>query len=138
MLALAADCAPIAIARGPGRCPALAVVHAGRIGLLGGVVETAVAAIGPSSSAVIGPAIGPCCYEVGPEVSGPFRARFGTDVVRGRKLDIWTAAERALREAGVARVERADLCTACHPELFFSHRRDGATRGVHGVIGYVA
>ena len=40
-------------------------------------------------------------------------------------LDLWTAAERALRAAGVARVERLDLCTACDPERFFSHRRDG-------------
>ncbi len=137
MLALAADCAPIAIARGVGR-PALAVVHAGRIGLLGGVIEAAVAAVGPAGSAVIGPTIGPCCYEVGSEVSEPFRARFGGRVARGRKLDIWMAAERALRDAGVAQVERADLCTACHPGLFFSYRRDGAPRGVHGVIGYVA
>ena len=36
----------------------------------------------------------------------------------------WTAAERALRAAGVEEVERVDLCTACNPELFFSHRRD--------------
>ncbi len=40
-----------------------------------------------------------------------------------------------LRAAGVARVERVDLCTCCHPELFFSHRRDGRPRGVQGVIG---
>lgn len=139
MLVLAADCVPIAIARGSGGRPALAVVHAGRIGLLGGVVEAAVAAIGPSSAAaVIGPAIGPCCYEVGLEVSEPFRARFGPRIVRARKLDIWTAAERTLRDVGVAQVERSDLCTVCHPELFFSYRRDGSPRGVQGVIGYVA
>ena len=44
---------------------------------------------------------------------------------------------RAAR-AGVERVERVDLCTRCHPELFFSHRRDGRARGVQGVIGAVA
>ena len=41
-----------------------------------------------------------------------------------RMLDLWTAAERALRQAGVTKVERFDVCTSCNPELFFSHRRD--------------
>jgi copper oxidase (laccase) domain-containing protein len=58
--------------------------------------------------------------------------------MRGRKLDLWQAAERELYEAGVAQVERYDLCTACNPELFFSHRRDGKPRGVQGVLARVA
>src|SRR5438132_5536869 len=41
---------------------------------------------------------------------------FGADVVRGRNLDLWSVAERVLREAGVDSVERLDLCTACDPE----------------------
>ena len=52
-------------------------------------------------------------------------------------LDLWTAAERALRRAGVARVDRVDLCTHCHPDDFFSHRRSGRARGVQGLIGAV-
>jgi copper oxidase (laccase) domain-containing protein len=59
-------------------------------------------------------------------------------VLRGRNLDLWTASERALHEAGCSKVERLDLCTACHPELFFSHRRDAGVTGRQGVIGYVA
>ena len=47
-------------------------------------------------------------------------------------------AERALREAGVTNVERVDLCTACNPELFFSHRRDDGVTGRQGVIAYLA
>ena len=88
--------------------------------------------------ACVGPAIGPCCYEVGPDVAEPFAAEFGRDVLSGRNLDLWTAAERALRAAGVAHVERVDLCTACNPERFFSHRRTGKPRGVQGVIARVA
>jgi len=38
----------------------------------------------------------------------------------------------------VERIERLDLCTRCHPELFFSHRRDGRARGAQGVIGALA
>jgi YfiH family protein len=133
MLAFAADCLPIAIARRDGD-RRLAVVHAGWRGLAEGVVAAAVAAVGGETAAAVGPAVGPCCYEVGEEVS----SLFDEDLTVARRLDLWTAAERALRRAGVAAVDRFDLCTRCHPELFFSHRRSGRARGVQGVIGAVA
>lgn len=137
MLAMSADCLPIAIACTDGP-RALAVLHAGWRGLAEGVVSEGVKALGVDSTrtlaAVIGPAIGPCCYEVGTEVS----ELFDGDLTVDGKLDLWTAAERALHAAGVERVERVDLCTRDHPELFFSHRRDGHARGVQGVIGALA
>ena len=134
LLALGADCVLIAIAAASGP-PALAVVHAGWRGLAEGVVAAAVTVFGGRPTlAAVGPAIGPCCYEVGPEVS----SLFDRDLTRGRILDLWRAAERALRRAGVGRVERVDLCTRCNPELFFSHRRDGPVRGVQGVIAAIA
>ena len=139
MLAFGADCLLVAIARQNGDGPALAVLHAGWRGVLEGILEAGAATLGGRGlSAAIGPAIGPCCYEVGPEVSELFRRRYGGDVVRGRNLDLWTAAERALRAAGCDRVERFDLCTFCNPNLFFSERRTGKPRGTHGVIGFVA
>jgi len=139
MAALGADCLLIAIARADGDTPALTVLHAGWRGLLEGIVTSAVAALdGGQKAAVVGPAIGPCCYEVGDDVAGPFRQAFGPDVVvGGRRLDLWTSAERALLRVGCATVERLDLCTACNPELFFSERRTGKPRGTHGVIGLV-
>jgi polyphenol oxidase len=136
MLKVTADCLPIALARANGR-PALALLHAGRLGLLEGIVETGVATLGGPLRAVIGPGIGPCCYEVGPEIRDAYRARFGPRVLRGSHLDLWTAAEQTLRAAGVFSVERTDLCTSCNPSEFFSHRRDGIT-GRQGVIGYLA
>ncbi|MDP9308115.1 MAG: polyphenol oxidase family protein [Actinomycetota bacterium] len=138
VLALSADCLPVALVRVNGATPAVCVLHAGRIGLLDGILEAGVTALGGTLAAAIGPAIGPCCYEVGEEVATPYRARFGAEIVRGRKLDLWQAAERVLRDAGVERVERFDLCTACNPELFFSHRRDGKPRGVQGVLARVS
>lgn len=138
VLALGADCLPVALVRVNGATPAVSVLHAGRIGLLDGILEAGVTALGGTLAAAIGPAIGPCCYEVGEEVATPYRARFGAEIVRGRKLDLWQAAERVLRDAGVERVERFDLCTACNPELFFSHRRDGKPRGVQGVLARVS
>ena len=138
VLALTADCVPVALARTNGDAPAVAVVHAGRIGILGGVLEAAVAALaGKRFAAVVGPAIGPCCYEVGEEVATPYRARFGADVVRGGNLDLWSVTERVLLDAGVDSVERLDLCTACNQELFFSYRRDGTPRGAQGVLARV-
>jgi YfiH family protein len=138
LLALSADCLPIALVRQKGSGPGLALLHAGRIGLLAGIVEAGVAALGGKVAAAIGPGIGPCCYEVGDEIAGEYRARFGTGALRGRNLDLWFAAERVLRDAGVESIERLDLCTACDPERFFSHRRDGPITGRQGVIGYVA
>jgi YfiH family protein len=138
LLALTADCVPVALVRENGDGPAAAVAHAGRIGLLAGIVDAAVAALGGRVAAAIGPAIGPCCYEVGSEISDAFRDRFGPAVLRGRNLDIVDATERALHGAGVSHVERVDLCTACHPELFFSYRRDGTPRGGQGVVAVVA
>lgn len=136
MLKFTADCVPVAVART--QRPGLALLHAGWRGLLEGVVGAGVRILDGSTSAAVGPAIGPCCYEVGPEVAEPFAARFGADVVRGGRLDLWTATERALREAGVERIERFDLCTSCNADLFFSHRRDGGVTGRQGVIGLVA
>jgi len=137
ILAMSADCLPIVLAR-VGK-PGVAVLHAGWRGLLAGIVAAGAEALGGENLvAAVGPAIGPCCYEVGEEVAAPFRERFGDDVVRERRLDLWTSAERALRAAGVARIDRFDRCTACEAETFFSHRRDAGRTGRQGVIAYVA
>ena len=138
VLAMTADCLPIVLARVGGGRPGIGVLHAGWRGLLGGIVAVGVQALGGSVHAAVGPAIGPCCYEVGAEVAEPFAASFGPDVLRGRNLDLWTAAERSLRAAGVGEVERIDVCTCCNPDRFFSHRRTGEPRGVQGVIARVA
>jgi purine-nucleoside/S-methyl-5'-thioadenosine phosphorylase / adenosine deaminase len=139
ILAMSADCLPIVLARTGEDEPAVAVLHAGWRGLLEGIAAAGAQALGDGMlTAAIGPGIGPCCYEVGEEVAAPFSERFGDDVIRERRLDLWTSAERALRAAGVERVDRFDRCTACEPETFFSHRRDAGRTGRQGVIAYVA
>jgi polyphenol oxidase len=70
-------------------------------------------------------------------VSSPFRDLFGDDVVADGRLDLAGAIGRSLREAGVASVERTGRCTACDPELFFSHRRDRGRTGRQGVVAYI-
>ena len=136
IMALTADCVPVALVRVEG-APAAAVAHAGHIGILGGTLGAAAGALGGEVAAAIGPSAGPCCYEVGAEVAAPYRERFGRDALHGRKLDLWLSAELALRKAGVDRIHRFDLCTICNPRLFFSHRRDGQPRGLQGVLALV-
>ena len=134
LMLLTADCLPVALARVNGR-PALATLHVGWRGLLGGIVEAGVEALGGSPlRAAIGPGIGPCCFEVGEEVAEPFRSRFGPDILVGRNLDLVEATERALRAAGCESVERVDLCTSCEQELLFSHRRDQGVTGRQGIV----
>jgi YfiH family protein len=116
-----ADCLPIALVSDE----RVAMVHAGWRGLAEGIMAEGVAAVGGAPRAVIGPGIGPCCYEVGDEV----RERFPAEAAHGRNLDLKLAARRALEAAGASDIQDVDLCTACHPELFFSHRRDNGVTG---------
>ena len=137
VMVLSADCLPIALCRA-GPKPAIAAVHAGWRGLLAGVVQSAAEALGSTElHASIGPGIGVCCYEVGAEVAEPFRDRFGTDVTRGRHLDLKVAARRALEELGVAEVHTVDACTSCDQTLFFSHRRDRGRTGRQGLVAFI-
>jgi polyphenol oxidase len=138
MMLITADCLPVAVARANGDKPGLAVLHVGWRGLLEGIATAALERLGNGRlQGVIGPGIGPCCYEVGEEVAEPFRARFGDEVMRGRNLDLYAATERALQAAGCGPVERVEMCTSCHPDLFFSHRRDGVKTGRQGVVARI-
>jgi purine-nucleoside/S-methyl-5'-thioadenosine phosphorylase / adenosine deaminase len=137
LLAIGADCVLMAVARKNGGSPALAVIHAGWRGVADGIVAATAQPLGTRLTAIVGPAIGPCCYEVGDDVASRFRATYGRKIVSNGKLDLWTAAERAARAAGATEVERLDLCTRCRSDLFFSERRTGRPRGTHGVLGVV-
>jgi YfiH family protein len=137
MLLLTADCLPVAVARASAE-PRLAVLHVGWRGILAGVLEAGVAVVdGGPVDAIVGPGIGRCCYEVGEEVAAPFRERFGPDVLTDGRLDLRGAAELALRAAGCRSVDHVDRCTACEPDLFFSHRRDEGVTGRQGVLGFI-
>jgi polyphenol oxidase len=130
-LVLTADCLPVALA-GPG---GVAILHCGWRGLAAGIVARG-AALVEATSAAIGPGIGPCCYEVGPEVTGVF-AELGQGIAVGRMLDLPGVARRLLARAGVERIKSADLCTSCEPELFFSHRRDAGRTGRMGNLAWI-
>ena len=133
MVLLTADCIPVAIARADGG--RLAVLHAGWRGLEAGIVEAGAEAVGGEIVGAVGPGAGPCCYEVGDDVAARLRARFGTDVVRGGRADLWLCARRALEAAGAADVAVAGECSICNPDRYFSHRRDRGVTGRQGVVG---
>ena len=130
LVLLTADCLPVAVA---GRSR-LAVLHAGWRGLVAGILEHGAERAGPAPVAAVGPGAGPCCYEVGEDAAAPLRERFGDDVVRDGRADLWLAAERGLRAAGAARVDVARECTICGAR-YFSHRRERGVTGRQGVVG---
>jgi hypothetical protein len=133
-----ADCVPILLATPGGG--AAAAVHAGWRGTIELVAAAGARALAEASGldarrlrAVIGPSIGPCCYQVSEELAVRFQAAFGAAVVRrdgaGPRLDLWESNVRALAEAGVAEVEVMGRCSACEADRFFSHRRDAGRTG---------
>lgn len=125
-----ADCTPVLLA--DTRRPAIAAVHAG---WRGSAVRAAAAAVealaehfGSSPRDIVagvGPAIGPCCYEVGGDVFDAFADR--AHLFHGNRLDLWEANREALVQAGVPteQIEVAGICTRCQSDIFFSHRANG-------------
>jgi len=99
----------------------------------------------------LGPAIGPCCYEVDEVVLKPFRQAFhqaqqfiirsksGDRSKESHRLDLVGANRFELIQEGVplANIHSTELCTSCNSALFFSYRRDGAKSGRHlAVTGF--
>jgi YfiH family protein len=137
LVILVADCVPM-LFFDPSR-RAIGVAHAGWRGTLKSVasntVRTMEEAFGSSPRNImvgIGPSIGPCCYEVGPEVIGEIKSRLpaGENYIENESpegkayLDLWKANVSQLVEAGIARenIEVAMQCTCHNPDLFFSFR----------------
>jgi YfiH family protein len=122
------------------------IAHAGwrgaAVGCVRATVRTMMEQFGCDPADVwagIGPTIGPCCYEVGPEVVEAVQAACPprADVVRytnGRAhLDLPGAVHAQLQVAGVERIEDCGLCTACRVDEFFSHRAERGRTGRFGV-----
>ena len=136
-----ADCVPV-LFYAP-RQRAVGIAHAGWRGTLQRIAVKTVRAMEEAYGcrpeeilAGIGPSIGPCCFEVGPEVVEEARKAFPTYegiLLPGEGdrsyLDLWRINELQLREIGVLAIERADICTFCHRAEFFSHRGDGGHTG---------
>lgn len=138
---LVADCVPVILA--DARAGVIAVAHAGRRGLVAGVLQntvTAMSALGSDPSdvtAVVGPGIGACCYEVPAELRSEVaaavpdvasRTAWGTPA-----LDLPRGAAAVLRDAGVAQIHRVKACTATD-DRFYSYRRAAVSGRFAGVV----
>ncbi len=130
-----ADCTPVLLA--DSRQQAVAAVHAGWRGsavrAAAAAVEAMIERFGSRPQDIVagvGPAIGPCCYEVGEDVHRAFADR--PQLFAQGRLDLWESNRLALVEAGVPEenVEVAGICTQCQSDRFFSHRaNDGQPAG---------
>ena len=121
-------------------------IHAGWRGCAGGIVEKTVREMGriygsrpENLLAAIGPCIGPCCFETDADVPEAMTAALGTEAApylerRGPKwhVDLAGLNRQWLLRAGVLpeHIDTCGLCTACRPDLFWSHRKMGEARGV--------
>jgi polyphenol oxidase len=142
-----ADCVPILL-YAP-RQQAVGLAHAGWQGTLKGIAAKAarsmISAYGCAPGEIyagIGPAIGPCCFEVGPEVVDLVHAtQSHGDALLSRQqpdgkahLDLWRANAAQLAEVGIEHIAMADLCTHCRCDEFYSHRGEHGHTGRFGVL----
>src|SRR5574337_879647 len=147
---MAADCVPLLFVE-PARKSA-AAVHAGWRGTAAGIAPRAVALmketyrVDPAALHVaMGPSIGPCCYEVGPEVAAQIAANWSTELKRAWKpdgakgrLDLRALNEAQLLGTGIPRshIQKIGPCTACRIEDFFSYRKEGKSGHQLSFIGW--
>lgn len=137
-----ADCVPVLL-HDPVR-RVVAAVHAGWRGAVSGIVPKIVALLitrfGAAADRLrmaIGPSAGPCCYEVDEPVLSRLRAAFPAwrDVVKPTgdqraQLDLRAFVQRQALAHGLRaeRIVTVNACTICHPDLFFSYRREGVVK----------
>jgi YfiH family protein len=133
-----ADCLPLLIADAANK--AVAAVHAGWRGVVREVGPRAIEAMArqfgsrpDDLTVVLGPGIGTCCFEVGPEVAVQFAGSFPErqDLSVRTKIDLAEAVVRQLRRIGVpwGQISTCQLCTYCQSGSFHSYRRDGEAAG---------
>jgi len=140
-----ADCVPVIIY--DRKEQVICVVHAGWKGTAGSIAKNGVQLMmkefgsQPANLiAAVGPAIGSCCYPTGDDVA----ERLAETVSGNGKLvarkegkpypELKAINAMQLLQSGVGQVDVSNLCTACHPEMFFSHRQSGGNTGRQGAI----
>jgi len=147
---LTADCLPVFFADQQGS--SVAVAHAGWRGLADGILENTLACFKlPPEQVVVwlGPAIGPCHFEIGEEVREVFLAQTCSHLEReemsqiafmpanteGKWMaDLYALARLRLRNAGLTKIAGGNYCTFCEQDSFYSYRRDGVTGRMASLI----
>ena len=141
-----ADCVPILLYDPDHH--AIGIVHAGWQGTVKRTVQYALRSMQdnfqtkPASIiAGIGPSIGPDHYEVGIDVVEQVGHVFpkNYDILKKNPveqyyLDLWKANQYLLEEMGVKKIQVAEICTACHTDMWYSHRAEKGKTGRFGAI----
>lgn len=86
--------------------------------------------------AVIGPAIGLCCYEVSDEVKTALlqTVQDTTNLYKDRNVDLKAINARQLQEIGVEKIDICPYCTSCNNDLFYSYRKENGTTQRHFAV----
>lgn len=156
--AFAADCVPMLFA--DPRARVIGAAHAGWRGTIGAAPPDATDSPSTLGNSVagnviarmvergarpdqirvaLGPSIGPCCFEVGPEVVVQFESALGeipgllTSGPEKTHVNLRVALRAVLERSGVRShfIDDQPPCTKCNPDRFFSYRRDGVAGGIH-------
>lgn len=141
-----ADCTPVLLYDPVKRV--VGIVHSGWLGTVRGAARVAVEAMqerfGSDPAvllAAVGPSIGPDHYEVGEDVISQVKSVFDEDAPsllerHGERMhfNLWAANRLLLEKAGVNQIEVAELCTACNPKDWFSHRGEKGKTGRFGAM----
>lgn len=145
---MVADCMPVLMTTSTGNI--VAAVHGGWRGLAGGILETTVKQVFQEDDEVIawlGPAIGACHFEVGPEVkesfeigsidsdSSDYENCFSPSVNEGKYMaDLYKIVRAKLSSLGVNSIHGGGFCTYCQESEFYSHRRQNPTGRMASLI----
>ena len=146
---MTADCLPVLFCSRAG--DVVAAAHGGWRGLLEGVLENTVAAMGVAPADILawlGPAIGPAAFEVGPEVRRAFLAAASRAQLRATDAafvpnpgndsrylaNLYTLARLRLGSLDSANIFGGGYCTHTDSGRFFSYRRDGQTGRMASLI----
>jgi YfiH family protein len=148
LLSFYADCVPVYLYDPVNR--AIGIAHCGWKGTMGRIAVHALAALqreyGTRTSEVqifIGPGIGPCCFQIQPDLAAKVNAEFPSlhDIItyNDKEFFSWNLQEtnrQLLIAAGVkeAHISTCELCTACHTEIFYSYRRENGKTGRMGAL----
>lgn len=148
LMSFYADCVPIYFWDHVHRV--IGTAHGGWKGTMGGIAVNTLQSMseeyGSSPSEVevfIGPGIGPCCFEIQPDLAAKVNAEFKSlhDIITmdsggAYTWDLQETNRQLLINSGVepSRIYVCRLCTACHTDKFYSYRRENGETGRMGAI----
>ena len=139
LMVMVADCIPILLH--DKKEGVIAALHAGRNSTFQKIVQVALDIMSKqfnckseNISAILGPSIQKCCYEVGDDLVKIVEKSFGKEYVFGRNIDLQGINKSILEHNGIKNVEISKICTKCSSKVHYSYRKDPKTGRFAGII----